>query len=508
MNQKIPFHDLSARIASATGISEESAELFVKNFFDLISEALTAGENVRIKEIGSFTVIDVNGEKTVEFVPDKEITDVINAPFAMFEAVTLNDDLSDDMLLEVDREQQSEETKETAQPEETTATEETTVVAETTPSPEETAPEAPEAESETAEETAIPAEEEATTLVEEIVEDKPVEASYTLNIPVNDPQPAETPQTPVEDTQIEETPVEETPAAETRIEETKIEETVIPAENAVEEKTEEIIAQSKPAPAPAAEEPVEHRASNFGTPQVLTPPDIKPLHKPEPAPVPEPPKAPKVTAAPQPKPVKEFVDDTEEYVSTPASANGNGNGNFWTGFIVGIIVGLALGACGVYLAIDHLFPTMHQSSVFNSEEESTDDLLEIFATENQDAQPAPEAETAPAAEPAAPVAETATPAPAETAAPEAAPAPAKATAAVVTDTIRRGYLITNMAKKHYGSKDFWVYIYEENKAKIRNPNNMQPGEVLVIPAAEKYGIDASNQESLRKARAKAAQILR
>ena len=131
MNQKIPFHDLSARIASATGISEESAELFVKNFFDLISEALTAGENVRIKEIGSFTVIDVDGERTVEFVPDKEITDVINAPFAMFEAVTLNDDLSDDMLLEVDREQQSEETKETAQPEETTVTEETTVVAET-----------------------------------------------------------------------------------------------------------------------------------------------------------------------------------------------------------------------------------------------------------------------------------------------------------------------------------------------------------------------------------------
>lgn len=507
MNQKIPFHDLSARIASATGISEESAELFVKNFFDLISEALTAGENVRIKEIGSFTVIDVDGERTVEFVPDKEITDVINAPFAMFEAVTLNDDLSDDMLLEVDREQQSEETKETAQPEETTVTEETTVVAETTPSPEETAPEAPEGESETAEETATPAEEEATTLVEEIVEDKPVEASYTLNIPVN-PQPAETPQTPVEDTHIEETPVEETPAAETQIEETKIEETVVPAENAVEEKTEEIIAESKPAPPPAVEEPVEHRASNFGTPQVLTPPDIKPLHKPEPAPVPEPPKAPKVTTAPQPKPVKEFVDDTEEYVSTPAPANGNGNGNFWTGFIVGIIVGLALGACGVYLAIDHLFPTMHQSSVFNSEEESTDDLLEIFATENQNAQPAPETETAPAAESAAPVAETATPAPAETAAPEATPAPAKATAAVVTDTIRRGYLITNMAKKHYGSKDFWVYIYEENKAKIRNPNNMQPGEVLVIPAAEKYGIDASNQESLRKARAKAAQILR
>lgn len=38
MNQKIPFHQLSARIASATGISEDSAEIFAKNFFDILSE--------------------------------------------------------------------------------------------------------------------------------------------------------------------------------------------------------------------------------------------------------------------------------------------------------------------------------------------------------------------------------------------------------------------------------------------------------------------------------------
>lgn len=502
MNQKIPFHDLSARIALATGISEESAELFVKNFFDLISEALTAGENVKIKEIGSFSVVEIDGERTVEFIPDKEITDVINAPFAMFEAVTLNDGLSDDMLLEVDREQQSEET---AQPEEaaeeTPVAAETPVAVETSPSPEEAAPTSPEVATEPTEETATPAEEETvtpaeeetTTLVEEIVEDKPVEASYTVNIPVKNPQPVENPH-------IEETPGKETGIEETRIEETVIAETVVPTVNAVEEKAEEIPAENKAALTPESNGPIEHKNSNFGTPQVLTPPDIKPLHKPEPTPVPEPPKAP---VAPQPKPVREFVEDKEEYVATPTTSNNTGN--FWTGLVVGLIVGLALGACGVYLAIDHLFPTMHQASVFNQEEE-TDDILDILATETSGEATAPEA--TPAEKPAAPAAETIAPAPSVAPVAEPAPAPAKAAPAVVTDTIRRGYLITNMAKKHYGSKDFWVYIYEENKAKIRNPNNMQPGEVLVIPAAEKYGIDVANQESLRKARAKASQILR
>ena len=64
-----------------------------------------------------------------------------------------------------------------------------------------------------------------------------------------------------------------------------------------------------------------------------------------------------------------------------------------------------------------------------------------------------------------------------------------------------------MAKKYYGNKAFWVYIYEENKSKIGNPNKMQPGDKLVIPDAAKYGIDADSQESLKRAQAKAGEIL-
>lgn len=64
-----------------------------------------------------------------------------------------------------------------------------------------------------------------------------------------------------------------------------------------------------------------------------------------------------------------------------------------------------------------------------------------------------------------------------------------------------------MARKHYGSKVFWVYIYEENKSKIKNPNRVNVGTVVTIPPASKYGIDAKDPTSVAAANKKAGQIL-
>ena len=71
---------------------------------------------------------------------------------------------------------------------------------------------------------------------------------------------------------------------------------------------------------------------------------------------------------------------------------------------------------------------------------------------------------------------------------------------VITDTISKTNYLTKMAIRHYGKQEFWVYIYEENKMLIDNPNHIKPGTVLVIPPAEKYGIDANNQTSVDKAK--------
>lgn len=70
---------------------------------------------------------------------------------------------------------------------------------------------------------------------------------------------------------------------------------------------------------------------------------------------------------------------------------------------------------------------------------------------------------------------------------------------VVTDVVRKGTFLTTMSLKHYGHKAFWVYIYEENKAQIPNPNNVAAGTVVVIPPAHKYGINANDTLSVAKA---------
>ena len=79
----------------------------------------------------------------------------------------------------------------------------------------------------------------------------------------------------------------------------------------------------------------------------------------------------------------------------------------------------------------------------------------------------------------------------ETAAPQGAK--------VVTDTVKPGNYLSVMSRRHYGNAKFWVYIYLENKDKIKDPDNLENGMVVVIPPAAKYDIDPSSKESLKKA---------
>ena len=78
----------------------------------------------------------------------------------------------------------------------------------------------------------------------------------------------------------------------------------------------------------------------------------------------------------------------------------------------------------------------------------------------------------------------------------------------VTDTVTGSYFLTRMARRHYGNGHFWVYIYEENKGKISNPNNVRPGTAVVIPDAKKYGIDKDNPQSVEAAKRKEGEIQR
>lgn len=69
-----------------------------------------------------------------------------------------------------------------------------------------------------------------------------------------------------------------------------------------------------------------------------------------------------------------------------------------------------------------------------------------------------------------------------------------------TATIEYGTTLRSLGLKHYGRKSFWVYIYMENKDKIKNPNSVPVGTELILPPASKYGIDANDPKSVEKAK--------
>lgn len=114
MNAKISLTDLAAIIAEDTGYDYATCEKFLKGLFATVADTLIAGENVKIKGIGTFKLTEVDqrksvnvntgeemlipGHRKVSFTPDKSMAEAVNTPFAMFEPVELADNVSEEML--------------------------------------------------------------------------------------------------------------------------------------------------------------------------------------------------------------------------------------------------------------------------------------------------------------------------------------------------------------------------------------------------------------------------
>ena len=87
-----------------------------------------------------------------------------------------------------------------------------------------------------------------------------------------------------------------------------------------------------------------------------------------------------------------------------------------------------------------------------------------------------------------------------------APAPPKASKAQPTSSeetevvrIQAGDRLTRFSLRKYGHKAFWVYIYEENRSRIKDPDNIPIGTTITLPQASKYKIDARDTNSVNKA---------
>lgn len=108
MNEKLNIQDLIDLLAEKHGMSKKNADSFVKEFFQLIEEALEKDKYVKIKGLGAFKLIEVEsresinvntgerfeiqGHTKVSFTPEPALKDIINKPFSHFETVVLNDD--------------------------------------------------------------------------------------------------------------------------------------------------------------------------------------------------------------------------------------------------------------------------------------------------------------------------------------------------------------------------------------------------------------------------------
>jgi len=110
MSERLNILDLASQLSDKTGKDKKNSELFIREFISIVSETLPNDKIVKVKGLGSFKVItieqresvDVNtGERIlipshsrISFVPEKELKERINKPFACFETVELGDDIS------------------------------------------------------------------------------------------------------------------------------------------------------------------------------------------------------------------------------------------------------------------------------------------------------------------------------------------------------------------------------------------------------------------------------
>lgn len=85
--EELTLQDLIDLLVKRHDMERADADAFVKLFFSLIEEGLTADRYVKIKGLGTFKLIDTR----ITFSPDSAMKDLVNKPFSHFETVVLND---------------------------------------------------------------------------------------------------------------------------------------------------------------------------------------------------------------------------------------------------------------------------------------------------------------------------------------------------------------------------------------------------------------------------------
>lgn len=125
MDNKINLSQLADLLSQAGGMSKAASEQFVKNFFDIISQSVLSEGLVKVKGLGTFKLVQmedresvnvnsgerftIEGHQKISFIPDADLKDRINKPFAAFETV----EISEEQAVQLDKMEQDENSTKT-----------------------------------------------------------------------------------------------------------------------------------------------------------------------------------------------------------------------------------------------------------------------------------------------------------------------------------------------------------------------------------------------------------
>jgi nucleoid DNA-binding protein/nucleoid-associated protein YgaU len=476
MNEKISLQDLVVLLTEKSGIIPKDAETLVKECFDIMEEGLINDKFLKIRNLGTFKLawaedcesVDAStGEKVlipahyeVTFSPDIELSQIVNAPYASMEIT----EIEENEYLEKINDELNDSDDE----------------------------------------------------IEDKINENSAKSAYFWGRPETQKQPdrinvEDEPKEPQKAPGIIEARREEPKIIEVKQEEPEITESEPEEPQEEPEITEAELEEPQEKPEITESDPEEPQEK----PEITEADPEEPQEKPETIePEPEEPEVMKIEEEkPEDKKEEAFENKNNEFENEEENEpeynelydedhNGNGANKVFFWLLVLIISGLILVFAGRYFYSNNSTSESDSIPVFSNSVTRPEriDSLETVQEDGSTTTPVVDVQKKNQTQN---LSEAKTPTPPETN-PATAQEPQKnesqpAKIGVGQYMIHPGERLNIIALRIYGHKAFWVYLYDENRAVINNPDVVDPGTVINIPPAEKYGIDKDNPESINKA---------
>lgn len=456
MNRTLALPQIAEQLVKITGCSHDEATRFVVDFSDIIGEALECGESVEIAGIGSFRSVNAGGD--VAFIPEEALTEAVNAPFAMFEPVELDDDVTEYMLeCAVD------------EPLSTSS----------------------ESNADTSENIVVDNQDEAARIKAGVADEN---AMCEIS---GEPDDSDGADTEGNIHALHQHEMAETAGVET--------DQILPesAEPEREEGCANSVASGTVATEDVPDKVSEEPEQDVDLTAVSERGDTEPVSATTPTQEDQEQIAPG-QAKNDATPIYRHEIRTERYDYYDNETNGRHsvrsmNLNSILIAFLALLAGLLIGYFGHSMlnlsGVRSVNISAEDVQVYHQlpqpeEIAASADNLQADTIENRHVETDTSAAEPQMAAPLKVVEET-----------------NEASNSAVTDTVKGGRFLTTIAQRHYGKKKFWVYIYLENADKLGDPDMIPPMTVVTIPSLEKYGVRADDESSEKDAERKATEIL-